>query len=79
MSVEPFVELFIKRASQGVREDVGAYMAVVLSHISHHSQIWSLKKSFLVVKAEVVERAEGIPLEKVRAGSRTRGALTGVS
>ena len=79
MSVEPFVEPFIKRASQGVREDVGAYMVVVLSHILPHSQIWNLKKSFSVEEGKVDQKAEGTPLERARAGDRTRGALMGTS
>ena len=79
MSVEPFVELFTIKVSQGVKEDVGAYMVVVLSHILPHSQIWNLKKSFSVVKAKVEEKAEEIPLGRARAGDRTRGALMGIS
>ena len=79
MSVEPFVEPFTIKVSQGVKEDVGAYMVVVLLHILPHLQIWNSKKSFSVVKAKVEERAEGIPLERARAGDRTRGALMGTS
>ena len=79
MSVEPFVELFIRKVSQEVREDVGAYMVVVLLQILPHLQIWNLKKSFSVAKAKVEEKAEGTPLERARAGDRTRGALMGTS
>ena len=79
MSVEPFVEPFIIKVSQGEKEDVGAYMVVVLLHILLHLQIWNLKKSFSVVKAKVEEKAEGIPLERAKAGDKTRGALTETS
>ena len=79
MSVEPFVEPFTIKVNQGVRENVGAYMVVVLLHILPHLLIWNSKKSFSVEEAKVEEKAEGTPLERARAGDRTRGAPMGTS
>ena len=79
MSVEPFVEPFTIKVNQGVRENVGAYMVVVLLHILPHLQIWNSKKSFSVAKAKVEEKVEGTPLERARSGDRTRGAPTETS
>ena len=79
MSVEPFVEPFTIKVNQGVRGNVGAYMVVVLLHILPHLLIWNSKKSFSVEEAKVEEKAEGTPLERARAGDRTRGAPMGTS
>ena len=79
MSVEPFVEPFTIKVSQGVKEDVGAYTVVVLLHILPHLQIWNLKKSFSVEEAKAAAQVEGTPLERANVGNRTLGDLTATS
>ena len=51
-------------------------MVVVLLHTLPPSHISSLKKYFSVEEAKAAAKEEGIPLEKVRVGSKTLGDLT---